>query len=99
MLLPVRRGWRERGRIVCYGMAMRIHITLDDTLVAEVDRRVGVGQRSGYVASAVRTALESEQRWELIERAIGSIEDDHPWSADPAEWVHSSRREDERRVG
>lgn len=80
---------------------MRVHITLEDTLVSEIDRRVGVGRRSAYVAAAVRTALDSEQRWELIESAIGAIEDEgnRPWSTDVAEWVHAQRRVDVRRVG
>lgn len=80
---------------------MRVHITLDDALVSEIDRRVGVGRRSAYVAAAVRTALDSEQRWELIESAIGTIEDDGDrlWGSDTAEWVHSQRRIDGRRVG
>jgi Arc/MetJ family transcription regulator len=80
---------------------MRVHITLDDGLVGEIDRRVGVRQRSAYVASAVRAALESEQRWELIESAIGSLEEDldRPWSSDVAAWVHDERQADRRRVG
>ncbi len=80
---------------------MRVHITLDDGLVSEIDRRVGVGRRSAYVAAAVRTALDSEQRWELVESAIGAIEDDgdRPWGSDTAEWVSSQRRTDARRVG
>ena len=80
---------------------MRVHITLDDVLIGEIDRRVGVRQRSAYVASAVRTALESEQRWELIESAIGSLEEGHdrPWDQDAAGWVRHERRADGRRVG
>ena len=80
---------------------MRVHITLDDSLVHDIDRRVGVGRRSAYVAEAVRTALDSEQRWELIESAIGVVDDDasRPWGADVAEWVSAERRADGRRVG
>lgn len=80
---------------------MRVHITLDEILVGEIDRRVGARQRSAYVASAVRTALEREQRWELIESAIGSLEGRHdrPWELDAAAWVHDERQADRRRVG
>ena len=86
---------------MCYGVAMRVHITLDDGLVAEIDRRVGVGRRSAYVSAAVQTALDNEQRWELIESAVGAIDDagDRPWGGDAAEWVSSQRRADDRRVG
>jgi hypothetical protein len=57
---------------VGYAMAMRLHITLDDDLVAELDRRVGPRQRSGYIAAAVRRALSDAHRWELVESSIGA---------------------------
>ncbi len=91
----------DRFRIVCYRRHMRVHITLDDALVAEIDERVGVGRRSAYVSEAVRTALDDVKRWELIESAIGAIGDDdhHPWSVDAGEWVRAQRRADGRRAG
>lgn len=94
-------GPRRFSEIVCYCVAMRVHITLEDVLVAEIDQRVGVGRRSAYVSAAVRTALDDEKRWELIESAIGAIEDegDRPWSGDAGDWVRSQRRADGRRVG
>jgi len=79
---------------------MRVHISLDDELVAELDRRVGARRRSAFIAAAVERALEDEQRWELIESAFGAIRDDgHPWDDDPAEWVRSQRHGDPSRVG
>ena len=37
---------------------------------------------------------------ELIESALGSIEDaGHDWDADPAEWVREQRRAEQARVG
>jgi Arc/MetJ-type ribon-helix-helix transcriptional regulator len=79
---------------------MRLHISLEDDLVREIDERVGQGRRSAYIAAAVRTALEDERRWELIESGIGSIPDTgHEWDDDPAEWVRAQRRADPRRVG
>ena len=79
---------------------MRLHVMLDDDLVARLDRRVGARRRSRFIAEALRRALDDEHRWELIERAIGSVDDaGHPWDADPAEWVRSERRGDARRVG
>jgi Arc/MetJ-type ribon-helix-helix transcriptional regulator len=79
---------------------VRVHITLEDDLVAELDRRVGRRRRSPFIAAAVRRALEDEQRWELIESALGTIDDSgHPWDDDPAAWVASQRREEASRVG
>jgi hypothetical protein len=79
---------------------MRVHITLESALVEELDRRVGSRRRSGFIAEAVRHALDDERRWELIESALGSIPDaGHPWDEDPDEWVRTQRRADSRRVG
>jgi hypothetical protein len=79
---------------------MRLHITLSDDLVVELDRRVGPRRRSGFIARAVRLALEDEARWELVETSLGSIEaEGHEWDADPAAWVSGSRRADVSRVG
>ncbi len=79
---------------------MRLHITLADDLVHELDSRVGHRRRSGFIADAVRQALDDERRWELIESARGSIADaGHEWDEDPAAWVKAQRRQDPRRVG
>ncbi len=81
-------------------MAMRLHITLGEELVRELDRRVGARRRSAFIAEAVRQALEEERRWELIESALGSIDDrGHEWDDDPASWVRGQRRADLSRVG
>jgi hypothetical protein len=72
---------------------MRLHITLDDDLVRELDRRVGRRRRSGFIAAAVRRALDDAQRWELVEAGLGSIDDEgHEWDLDLATWVHEGRR-------
>jgi hypothetical protein len=79
---------------------MRLHIVLEDELVAELDRRVGRGRRSAFIADATRKALDDERRWELIESAFGSIPDGgHEWDDDPAAWVRAQRFADPRRVG
>lgn len=79
---------------------MRLHITLDDALVEELDRRVGPRRRSGFIATAVRLALDGERRWEAIDAALGSIADEgHAWDDDPAAWVRTGRRTDATRVG
>lgn len=77
---------------------MRVHISLDDELVRELDRRAGVRGRSAYIASALRRALDDERRWERIASAAGSIEGaGHEWDDDPAAWVASQRRGRESR--
>ena len=79
---------------------MRLHIVLDDDLVAELDARAGRGGRSRFVVEAVRRRLEDERRWDSLLTAAGSIEDGgHDWDADPAAWVAAQRRADARRVG
>ena len=79
---------------------MRVHISLDEELVDRLDQKVGRRRRSGFIAEAVRRALDDEHRWTLIESAIGSIPDrGHEWDDDPAEWVRGQRRADRRRVG
>ena len=72
---------------------MRLHITLEDVLVAELDRRVGARRRSTFIGQAVRRALDDERRWDDIEPALGSIADSgHKWDDDPAAWVRGQRR-------
>ncbi len=79
---------------------MRVHITLEDDLVEDLDARVGTRGRSRFIAQAVRQALDDAKRWELIQSAIGSIADGgHDWDDDPAAWVRSGRRSDAARVG
>jgi metal-responsive CopG/Arc/MetJ family transcriptional regulator len=72
---------------------MRVHIQLDDELVQRVDRRVGAGGRSSFIADAVRRALRDGPPWDVIEASIGSIDATrHEWDADPAEWVRQQRQ-------
>jgi metal-responsive CopG/Arc/MetJ family transcriptional regulator len=79
---------------------MRVHISLDEELVRELDELVGPRARSPFIAGAVRRAIDQERRWRLIRSAIGSVaEEGHPWDPDVARWVHESRREDPRRAG
>jgi hypothetical protein len=56
-------------------------------------------RRSSFIAAAVRRAIVGKRRWDMIESAIGSIEDKgHEWDDDPAAWVRAQRRGDERRI-
>ena len=90
----------ECGHTVCYDKHMRLHITLEDELVAELDRRAGARRRSAFIGQLVSRALEDERRWDDIEAALDTIADSgHEWDDDPAAWVHSQRREDVRRSG
>jgi hypothetical protein len=79
---------------------MRLHISLEDELVAELDRRVGKRRRSAFIARVLRRTLDDERRWDEILASIGAIDDEgHEWDEDPAGWVRAQRRGDPRRVG
>ena len=79
---------------------MRIHISLEDELVAELDRRIGKRQRSSFIARLLRRALEDERRWDQILASLGTISDQgHDWDPDPVAWVREQRRADPNRVG
>lgn len=79
---------------------MRLHIALDDELVADLDRRVGPRQRSAFIAELIRRGLEDERRWDDIESALSGIADaGHDWDEDPSGWVRAQRRGDTRRAG
>ena len=79
---------------------MRLHIQLEDDLVAELDARVGPRRRSTFVAELIRRALDDERRWDDVEAALGSIADSgHDWDDDAAAWVQAQRRTDDRRAG
>ncbi len=79
---------------------MRMHISLDDELVAQLDRRVGARRRSAFISATVRSALEDERRWEDIEAGLGVLAgSEHEWDADPAAWVSAGRTSDPARLG
>ncbi|TMK27175.1 MAG: hypothetical protein E6G62_00640 [Actinobacteria bacterium] len=79
---------------------MRLHISLDDELVVELDRRVGSRRRSLFIGETVRRALEDERRWEDIEAGLGALAGEgHEWDRDPEGWVAAQRRGDPARVG
>lgn len=79
---------------------MRVHISLDDELLAQLDERVGVRRRSAFISETVRRALEDERRWEDIEAGLGALsQTEHEWDEDPARWVAAGRSGDPGRVG
>lgn len=90
------KGWPG---LVGYSRHMRLHITVDDELVAELDQRAGSRRRSAFIAELIRRGLDDERRWDDIEAALGAIPDQgHEWDADPGEWVRRQRA-DQRRTG
>ncbi len=79
---------------------MRLHISLEDDLVEQLDRRVGRRRRSTFIAETVRRALDDERRWEDIEAGLGALAGrEHEWDTDPAAWVREQRFADSSRVG
>lgn len=85
---------------VGYRVCMRIHISLPEQVVREVDELAGKRGRSAFIVKAVQKELDEERRWAAFDRAVGSIPDTgHEWDEDPAAWVHAQRRIDPRQVG
>jgi metal-responsive CopG/Arc/MetJ family transcriptional regulator len=79
---------------------MRLHISLDDDVVAQLDLRVGRRRRSAFIGETVRRALEDERRWEDIEAGLGALAGhEREWDDDPAAWVRAQRFSDPSRVG
>ncbi|HTA12536.1 MAG TPA: ribbon-helix-helix protein, CopG family [Solirubrobacteraceae bacterium] len=79
---------------------MRLHISLEDDLVEQLDQRVGRRQRSTFISETLRRALDDERRWEDIAAGLGALSDTgHDWDTDPADWVRTQRRSDPARVG
>jgi metal-responsive CopG/Arc/MetJ family transcriptional regulator len=79
---------------------MRLHIALDDELVAALDRRAGSRRRSAFIAELIRRGLDDERRWDDIEASLGELEaTGHVWDDDPAAWVRAQRHGDVRRAG
>jgi hypothetical protein len=76
---------------------MRVHITIDDDVVAELDRRAGRGRRSAMIVEFIRRGLEDEQRWDDVESALGALDDlGHEWDDDPAAWIRAQRSDADR---
>jgi hypothetical protein len=82
---------------VRYCVGVRLHITLQEDPVREIDRRVGPRRRSSFIARAVEHALDDERRWDLVESALGAIQTQgHEWDEDPGSWVRKQRRGERR---
>ena len=80
--------------------AMRIHVHLEDDLLAELDREVGQRGRSAYIEDIIRADLDRRRRWRLIWEALEGppIDDEgHVWDPDPAAYFHEERRRETAR--
>jgi Arc/MetJ family transcription regulator len=72
---------------------MRMHIELDDALVAQVDKLCGPRGRSAFVRSAIERAVRQELRWWDVETAAGALKNErHEWDDAAAAWVQQQRR-------
>jgi predicted transcriptional regulator len=79
---------------------MRVHISLDDDLLQQLDTRVGRRRRSAFISQTLRQALEDERRWDDIEAGLGALSGgEHDWDAGAADWVAAQRSGDASRVG
>ena len=79
---------------------MRVHIELEDELLAQVDKLAGSRGRSAFVRSAIQTAVRQASRRSHLQAAAGSISDHgHEWDDDPGAWVRQQRQADARRAG
>lgn len=82
-----------------YAVAMRLHISLGDDVVAALDQQVGPRERSAFIERAIRRALEERTRDDALDAALGAIEDSgHDWDDDPAAWVRRQRADDRHAV-
>jgi Arc/MetJ family transcription regulator len=80
-----------------YVSSMRIHIELDDELVAKVDKLSGPRGRNAFVRVAIERAVAQEQRWAALESAAGAVaEYGHGWDSNPLRWVREQRYVDNR---
>lgn len=79
---------------------MRMHLELDDGVVAEIDTIAGPRRRSAFVREAVLAAVDRHRRAGRLRRAAGTLRDGgHEWDDDPAAWVRRQRTGDPRRLG
>jgi Arc/MetJ family transcription regulator len=76
---------------------MRLHVEIDDALVAKIDEIAGTRGRRAFVRSAIERAVDQSNRWSYLDTAAGSTADHgHGWDADAAGWVRQQRAGDAR---
>lgn len=81
-------------------MHMRVHIQLDDPIVAEIDAIAGPRRLSAFVRNAVLAAVDRYRCARPLRQAAGALgNSEHEWDDDPAMWVSRQRSADPQRVG
>lgn len=79
---------------------MRAHIVVPDTLIAEVDARVGQRKRSRFIAEAIAEKLRRVELLDAYDAFAGSLADvDIPGWETPestTEWVRALRQGSDR---
>ena len=79
---------------------MRMHIELDDVVVAQIDAIAGPRRRSAFVRESILAAVDRSRRTRSLRNAAGILRNsEHDWDDDPAAWVSRQRSGDPRRVG
>jgi Ribbon-helix-helix protein, copG family len=74
---------------VGYHMGMRMHISLDDDLVKQIDELTGPRGRSALIREAVEMEVDRRRRRAALERLVGSMPDFAPWMT--PEWISQER--------
>lgn len=69
---------------------MRLHITLDEELVREVDEVAGRRGRSAFIRDAVAREVDRRRRSEALDRLFGAAPDFAPHMT--PEWISSERK-------
>ena len=72
-------------------MCMRLHITLDEDLVKEIDEVAGKRGRSAFIRDSVAQEVDRRRRSAALDRAFGSIPDFGSHLG--PDWIGRERRE------
>lgn len=73
-----------------YHVGMRMHISLDDDLVKQIDELTGPRGRSALIREAVEMEVDRRRRRAALERLVGSMPDFAPWMT--PEWISQERK-------
>jgi Arc/MetJ-type ribon-helix-helix transcriptional regulator len=78
----------------------RTHVVLDEELVKDIDRLVGMRRRSVFLTEAAQEKLMRYRQVEALKAAVGAWKDkDHPeLKGGSAKWVRKLRKESGRRA-
>ncbi len=76
---------------------MRLHITLPEETVREIDEVAGERGRSAFIREAVSKEAERRRKMKLFWSAVGSIPDLAPWMT--PEWISAERKRQSEATG